>query len=171
VRLDDFVEMDITRLIGSVAAFCTTVSYFPQLKKCWATGQAGDLSFKMFSILAAGATLWAIYDVPRLLAVAQDDAMRLLQLVEVASHGRSAPAQKQHWLCEEERRSSSICHVGTLHVRERRRQNPSITDKAFSCQSISHSHRLVIWEDLSSLIGACSLVDEIEVIARHAFNK
>jgi MtN3 and saliva related transmembrane protein len=55
--------MDITSLIGSVAAFCTTVSYFPQLKKCWATGQAGDLSFKMFSILAAGVTLWAIYGI------------------------------------------------------------------------------------------------------------
>ena len=30
--------MDFTTLIGLVAAFCTTVSYYPQLKKCWETG-------------------------------------------------------------------------------------------------------------------------------------
>jgi MtN3 and saliva related transmembrane protein len=53
--------MDLTSLIGSAAAFCTTVSYFPQLKKCWETGHAGDLSLKMFSILATGVALWAIY--------------------------------------------------------------------------------------------------------------
>ena len=36
--------MDFTTLIGLVAAFCTTVSYYPQLKKCWTTGSAEDLS-------------------------------------------------------------------------------------------------------------------------------
>ena len=35
--------MDITTLVGLLAAFCTTVSYYPQLKKCWKTGSAGDL--------------------------------------------------------------------------------------------------------------------------------
>ena len=53
--------MDSTTVIGSIAAFCTTVSYFPQLKKCWETQSAGDLSLKMFSILAAGVALWALY--------------------------------------------------------------------------------------------------------------
>ena len=53
--------MDITTAVGSFAAFCTTVSYFPQLKKCWETGQAGDLSLKMFSILTAGVALWVAY--------------------------------------------------------------------------------------------------------------
>jgi MtN3 and saliva related transmembrane protein len=55
--------MDFTGAIGSVAAFCTTLSYLPQLKKCWQTGQAGDLSFKMFSILASGVALWAVYSI------------------------------------------------------------------------------------------------------------
>lgn len=32
--------MDFTTLVGLVAAFCTTVSYYPQLKKCWTTGSA-----------------------------------------------------------------------------------------------------------------------------------
>jgi uncharacterized protein with PQ loop repeat len=38
-------------LIGAVATFCTTVcttvSYEPQLKKVWATGETDDLSLKM----------------------------------------------------------------------------------------------------------------------------
>jgi MtN3 and saliva related transmembrane protein len=50
-----------TTLIGLVAAFCTTVSYYPQLKKCWETGLAGDLSLKTFLTLAAGVALWVVY--------------------------------------------------------------------------------------------------------------
>lgn len=53
--------MDLDTAIGGFAAFCTTVANFPQLKKCWTTGHAGDLSLKMFSILAVGLTAWAIY--------------------------------------------------------------------------------------------------------------
>lgn len=53
--------MDFATIIGSLAAFCTTVSYFPQLKKCWQTGSAGDLSLKMFIVLAMGVALWAVY--------------------------------------------------------------------------------------------------------------
>src|SRR3954447_25016535 len=54
-------SMDFTTLIGLVAAFCTTVSYYPQLKKCWATGSAGDLSSKTFITLSAGVGLWVVY--------------------------------------------------------------------------------------------------------------
>ena len=50
-----------TTVIGLMAAFCTTVSYYPQLQKCWATGSAGDLSLKMFLTLAAGVALWVVY--------------------------------------------------------------------------------------------------------------
>lgn len=53
--------MDFTTFIGLMAAFCTTVSYYPQLKKCWETGSAGDLSLKMFLTLAAGVALWVVY--------------------------------------------------------------------------------------------------------------
>ena len=55
--------MDLTTVVGLFAAFCTTVSYVPQLKKCWETGSAGDLSLKMFSILATGVALWVAYGV------------------------------------------------------------------------------------------------------------
>jgi MtN3 and saliva related transmembrane protein len=56
-------RMDINTVVGSVAAFCTTVSYFPQLKKCWTTGSASDLSLKTFLILTSGVALWIVYGV------------------------------------------------------------------------------------------------------------
>ena len=55
--------MDITTVVGLLAAICTTASYFPQLKKCWETGEAGDLSFTMFATLATGVALWIVYGV------------------------------------------------------------------------------------------------------------
>jgi hypothetical protein len=54
-------SVNFTTVVGLLAAFCTTVSYIPQLKKCWDTGSADDLSLKMFSILAAGIALWIVY--------------------------------------------------------------------------------------------------------------
>ncbi|MBX9777144.1 MAG: SemiSWEET transporter [Xanthobacteraceae bacterium] len=53
--------MDLITMVGLAAASCTTVSYWPQLKKCWDTGSADDLSLRMFSILAAGISLWVVY--------------------------------------------------------------------------------------------------------------
>jgi MtN3 and saliva related transmembrane protein len=47
--------------IGTAAAFCTTVSYLPQLRKCWRTGETGDLSLRMLLLLAAGLALWLVY--------------------------------------------------------------------------------------------------------------
>lgn len=52
-------------VIGSLAAFCTTVSYLPQVRKCWTTGKADDLSLKMFLTLAVGIALWVVYGVMR----------------------------------------------------------------------------------------------------------
>lgn len=53
------MELDV--VIGTVAAICTTGSYVPQLKKCWQTGSAGDLSLRTFTVLATGKALWIIY--------------------------------------------------------------------------------------------------------------
>lgn len=53
--------MNTTTIVGLMAALCTTASYFPQLKKCWETQSAGDLSLKMFSVLALGVALWCVY--------------------------------------------------------------------------------------------------------------
>ena len=53
--------ISLATLIGLLAAFLTTASYVPQLKKCWNTGSAEDLSLRMFAILAAGIALWLVY--------------------------------------------------------------------------------------------------------------
>lgn len=50
-------------LIGGFAAFCTSVSYIPQVRKAWATRETGDLSLRMLIILAAGLALWVVYGV------------------------------------------------------------------------------------------------------------
>ena len=50
-------------IVGSVAAFCTTVSYAPQVHKCWKSGSTGDLSLKMILLLATGISLWVVYGV------------------------------------------------------------------------------------------------------------
>lgn len=55
--------MDLPTITGTVAAVCTTASYFPQLKKCWETGHARDLSLKMFTALSVGIALWIVYGV------------------------------------------------------------------------------------------------------------
>jgi MtN3 and saliva related transmembrane protein len=48
-------------LVGTAAAICTTASYIPQLRKCWETGETGDLSLKMLLLLASGLGLWLVY--------------------------------------------------------------------------------------------------------------
>jgi MtN3 and saliva related transmembrane protein len=48
-------------IVGLLAACCTTASYVPQLKKCFDTGTAEDLSLKMLAILATGIALWVAY--------------------------------------------------------------------------------------------------------------
>jgi MtN3 and saliva related transmembrane protein len=52
-------------LIGTAAAFCTTASYIPQLRKCWTTGETDDLSLKMLLLLCCGLSLWIAYGVMR----------------------------------------------------------------------------------------------------------
>jgi MtN3 and saliva related transmembrane protein len=57
--------MTVETLVGGTAAFCTTLSYIPQLRKCWATGETGDLSLKMLLLLLCGLSLWVIYGLLR----------------------------------------------------------------------------------------------------------
>ena len=57
--------MDLGTVIGGVAAVCTTLSSVPQLKKCWETGSAGDLSLRMLLLHSTGVALWIGYGVFR----------------------------------------------------------------------------------------------------------
>lgn len=47
-------------LLGSVAGFCTTVAFVPQVIKIWKQG-GHDLSYGMLSLYFAGILLWLIY--------------------------------------------------------------------------------------------------------------
>lgn len=55
--------MDNTTIIGSIAAFFTTIAYIPQAIKVYKTRHTRDLSIWMLSILTAGIFLWTIYGV------------------------------------------------------------------------------------------------------------
>jgi MtN3 and saliva related transmembrane protein len=57
--------VDTVTAVGLVAATLTTASNIPQLKKCWETRSAGDLSLRGFSALTAGVIVWTIYGVMR----------------------------------------------------------------------------------------------------------
>jgi MtN3 and saliva related transmembrane protein len=56
---------DFTTALGLVAAFCTTMGFYPQLHKTWITRSADDLSLPMFLIIAGGTALWLVYGVLR----------------------------------------------------------------------------------------------------------
>ena len=53
----------LTTATGALAALFTTAAYIPQLRKCWNTGKAEDLSLKMFCLLASGVGLWIVYGI------------------------------------------------------------------------------------------------------------
>lgn len=53
--------MDLVTATGIAAAVLTTASNIPQLRKCWETQSAGDLSLKGFSALAVGVAIWMVY--------------------------------------------------------------------------------------------------------------
>ena len=64
--------MSLVTIVGLVAAFCTTISYVPQIRKIWATGETEDISLKMFLILTFGIALWVVY------GIMQGDAVIIL---------------------------------------------------------------------------------------------
>jgi len=51
--------------IGGIAAFLTSLSYLPQLRKAWPRGSTGDLSLKMLIALTLGLALWVAYGAVR----------------------------------------------------------------------------------------------------------
>ncbi len=48
-------------LVGFLAAFCTTVSFVPQLIRVLKLRSARDISLGMFSLFSFGVLLWLIY--------------------------------------------------------------------------------------------------------------
>jgi MtN3 and saliva related transmembrane protein len=57
------VNSGIADSIGMVAAVLTTIAYVPQVVKIYRTKSARDVSFRMFSLLATGVSLWLVYGI------------------------------------------------------------------------------------------------------------
>ncbi len=55
--------MDLTTLIGMLAAACTTFAFFPQAYKIYKTKRTQDLSVPMYVIFSIGILLWLIYGI------------------------------------------------------------------------------------------------------------
>lgn len=55
--------MDKVTLVGTIAGFCTTVSFLPQVIKIYRTKSVHDLSLLMFVIFAIGVICWLVYGV------------------------------------------------------------------------------------------------------------
>lgn len=50
-------------MLGLTAAFCTTVSFVPQLMRTWRTKKAGDVAWGMLITFTVGVILWLIYGI------------------------------------------------------------------------------------------------------------
>ena len=50
-------------IIGSVAAFLTTIAFVPQVIKIWRSRSAADISLPMYVVFTLGVTLWLAYGV------------------------------------------------------------------------------------------------------------
>jgi MtN3 and saliva related transmembrane protein len=91
--------LTIETLIGFAAAFCTTVSYIPQVKKCWQTGSSGDLSLKMLLILATGIALWVLYGILKgdmVIVIANSVSLLLLGNLVVFKVRENMAAKPRH---------------------------------------------------------------------------
>jgi MtN3 and saliva related transmembrane protein len=53
--------MDITPIIGNIAAALTTISFLPQAIKTIKTKDTGGLSFPMYFLFVTGVSLWLVY--------------------------------------------------------------------------------------------------------------
>ncbi|MDP8568387.1 SemiSWEET transporter [Methylophilus aquaticus] len=55
--------MEINTFIGAFAAFCTTVSFIPQVIYSWRTRDLSGISMPMYLIFTTGVALWLVYGV------------------------------------------------------------------------------------------------------------
>jgi MtN3 and saliva related transmembrane protein len=53
--------MNIERDIGLAAALLTTLSFVPQVVRCWRTRDTRAISLPMYLVFALGIALWLVY--------------------------------------------------------------------------------------------------------------
>jgi len=58
--------MSVPTILGLSAAFCTTISFVPQVVKAWRSRSTRDISLGMFLLMVTGIVLWLIYGMIRI---------------------------------------------------------------------------------------------------------
>ncbi len=55
--------MQMTDIIGYIAAFLTTTAFMPQAYQSWKTRDLSGISLPMYSLFSAGVASWLIYGI------------------------------------------------------------------------------------------------------------
>jgi MtN3 and saliva related transmembrane protein len=55
--------MDLTNLIGTIAAVLTTIAFLPQAWRSWRTRNLSGVSLAMYSLFTIGVFLWLVYGI------------------------------------------------------------------------------------------------------------
>ena len=63
--MDESVASDWAAYIGACAAFLSSLSYIPQVRKAWPRESTNDLSLGMLTALTCGLSLWIVYGIIR----------------------------------------------------------------------------------------------------------
>lgn len=48
-------------ILGSIAGFCTTIAFVPQVLKVWRSRSARDISLGMYLLFTFGLVCWLVY--------------------------------------------------------------------------------------------------------------
>ncbi len=55
--------MEVSDIIGYVAAFCTTISLLPQALKLFKTKDTSAISLRMYSLFTFGVAAWLVFGI------------------------------------------------------------------------------------------------------------
>jgi len=85
--------MDWTNIMGYLAGTCTTLAVVPQIYKAWRTGEAKNVSLKMYLVLLTGLGLWFFYgkgidDLPIMLFNGVAFLLNLFMVYLILRHGK-----------------------------------------------------------------------------------
>ena len=85
--------MDWTNIMGYLAGTCTTLAVVPQIYKAWRTGEAKNVSLKMYLVLLTGLGLWFFYgkginDLPIMIFNGVAFLLNLFMVCLILRHGK-----------------------------------------------------------------------------------
>lgn len=85
--------MNWINVIGILAGSFTTLAVIPQIYKSWKSGEAGNVSLKMYIVLLTGLLLWFFYgvginDLPIMIFNGIAFLLNMSMLFLILKHGR-----------------------------------------------------------------------------------